>query len=93
MVHNCSIIILNLSINEQESDEVNTAKRSEQNPAILEPIDLSTTFYKLHTVMEECSVYEFGKKHFSDYQPHRGFGYYKLTDYKDQLYKRVIVMV
>ena len=68
-------------------------KNSEQNPVILEPIDLSTTYYKLLTVTKEYSIYEFGKKHFPDYQPHRGFGYYKLTDDKGQLYKRVIVMV
>ena len=63
---------------------------------ILEPIDLSTTYYVLLTVKKECSIYEFGKDRFPDYQPDRGFGYYKHTDddFKPiQLHKRVIVMV
>ena len=68
-------------------------KKSEQNPMIREPIDLPTTFYKLLTVKQVCSIYEFGKMHFQDYQPHRGFGYYKPTNDKVQPYKRVIMMV
>ena len=43
-------------------------------------IDLSTAYYKLFNVSEECLMYEFGMKHFPGYQPEHGHGYFKLRD-------------
>ena len=70
--------------------------KSEQNPVILEPIDLSTTFYKLLTVKRVCSIHEFGQEHFPGYQSDRGFGYCKASDAFnpiENVHKRVILMV
>lgn len=70
--------------------------KSEHDPVILEPIDLSTTFHKLLPVEQQCSIYEFGKEHFPGYQSERGFGYCKASDdlYPLQnVHKRVIMMV
>ena len=77
-------------------DGVVYANTIEQDPGVREPIDVSTTFYKLLDVAEECSMYQFGKNHFPDYRPESGFGYYKPTSdevKRIQLHKRVIVMV
>ena len=50
---------------------------------------------RLLCVTEECSVYEFGKKHFQNFQPQEGFGYLKVTDKEMediQHHKRVILI-
>ena len=81
---------------ELDSNRVDTVNKVEQDHVILEPIDLSTTFYKLLPVTRECSIYEFAKKHFPDYQSERGFGYCKASDEIKPIqlvHKRVIVMV
>ena len=44
------------------------------------PIDISTTYFKLLDVTNECLMYEFGMKHFPGYEPDDGYGYVKKCD-------------
>ena len=80
-----------------ESIERSNNSLSFNNPdqALDEPIDLSTTFYMLMLVTEECLFYKFGKKVFPDFKPQSGYGYRKVTKEECEdikTCKRVIVM-
>lgn len=51
-----------------------------------QPIDKSTTFFKLYDVKDECSMFDFAVQHYPNYQPIDGYGYYEfnLTDLTDE---------
>lgn len=52
-----------------------------------QPIDKSTTFFEFHDITEKCSMVDFAVKHYPNYQPTDGYGYYKyyLTDEEYEL--------
>ena len=43
------------------------------------PIDVTTTYFKRFDVTDECLMHEFGMKHFPDYNPEDGFGFFKMS--------------
>ena len=56
---------------------------------------MSTTFFKLSIVSDDCSMSEFASNHNPSFAPEDGFGFYKGTHEevkKIQLHRRVILM-
>ena len=76
---------------------MNNSNDSADKESVLTVIDLSITFYKIWTVIAASDIlmYEFARKHYPDYQPEDGFGYYKLMDKKIeyiQPHRKLILM-
>ena len=58
-------------------------------------IDETTTYYRVHQVEVKCSMCEFARKHYQNYQPEDGFGYFKKPETKLELiapHKKIILM-
>ena len=61
----------------------------------MQKIDISTTFFKVHTAGEDILMEKFASKHHRHYDPEDGFGYYHATGDKldnIQPHKKVILM-
>ena len=60
-----------------ELDDTYMYRSTEAKELDQSPIDMSTTYFKLLDVTNECLMYEFGMKHFPGYEPEHGYGYVK----------------
>lgn len=54
----------------------------------LKDIDLSTTYFKVHPLTEDCLMQEYAAKHYAHYQPQSGWGYYHIKSEELRSIKR-----
>ena len=75
--------------------EEETSFKEAEDDNIIREIDLSTTFFRLCTVPNDCSMSEFASSHDPPFEPYYGFGFYKSAhkEVKDiQPHKKIIMM-